>query len=82
MRLRSLVPAQRGAARTLLGLESGDILITNQDMLCVTIFCTKEGSNALTNSIFSRHHATTKALRCLDFPTSFLPPKVYDAQII
>ena len=62
-----------------LGLESGDILITNQDTLCVTNFCAKDGSDARSNSIASRHHATPEAPRYTDFPTSFSPPGVYDA---
>ena len=51
--------------------ESGDTLLTNQEMQCVTNFCAKEGSNVRTNSIISRHHATPKALQCLVFPPMF-----------
>ena len=60
-------------------LESGYILITNQDTFHVTNFCAKDGSDARANSIASRHHATPEAPRYTDFPTNFLPPKVYDA---
>ena len=59
-------------------LESGDIFITNQDTLRVTNFCAKDGSEARSNDIASRHHATSEAPRYTDFPTSFLLPKVYD----
>ena len=59
-------------------LESGDILITNQDTLRVTRFYTKDGSDASSNDIASRHHATSEAPRYTDFPTSFLPPRVYN----
>ena len=63
------------------GLESGDILITNQDTLRVTNFFAKDGSDARSNSIASHHHATPEVPRYTDFPTSFLPPRVYDVKI-
>ena len=64
-----------------LGLQSGDILITNQGTLHVTNVCAKDGSDVRSNIIASRHHATPEVPRYTDFPTSFLPPRVYDAKI-
>ena len=51
--------------------ESGDTLLTNQEMQSVTNFCAKVGSNARTNRIVSHHHATPKAPQCLVFPPIF-----------
>ena len=79
MRLRSLAPAQRWVAGMPLVEESGDALLTSQVMQSVTNFCAKEGSNARTNRIASRHHATPKAPQSLGFPTKFLTPRVHDA---
>ena len=81
MRLRSLAPAQRWAAGTPLVEESGDTLLTNQEMQSVTNFCANVGSNARTNRIVFRYHATPKAFQCLVFPPNFTA-KIHDAQII
>ena len=71
MRLQFLAPAQRWVAGPPLVEESGDTLLTNQIMQSVTNFCAKEGSDARTNKIASRHHTTPKAPQSLVFPPNF-----------